>query len=319
MQDAWNVIGLSVAALCAGCASTGVQSASAERSAYEYSLTPVAVQQCAIVQDRLSTAKQATDPEWARYHKAMALTWERVGKDLGNANTGSFAAAADAMPVTQLSDLARPCEVMSRIHPEYSAASFEIEDDDPALFAGNAARKFQTGGTPAELPRKTLSFANWEFESRGNSCLATHTFGDGAKLTLGFTNFFDGAIRFAWDELPLLDIESDQYEERFALHRAGAVFDDDTMAVFADGVNYSTYPGTAIFVDGQVLAIPQDGLGEPQEYVLGAYVQQPYYNRLAEGRKLTIKVLGKETHRLELGDAAFWNEFSNCVAQYPFG
>ena len=316
------ILGLGTIGLGAACAPAALSSASDIEGGYKYALTLPAAQRCRDVQERLSAAKQTSDATWSRYHKAMALTWDRVADGLGDTGKSTPSAALRSASIKQLAEMAKPCEVLSRIHEPYSAASFDIEESDPILFADNAARKFQTGGEPAELPRKQITFDAWEFEARGNSCLATHTFEDGATLRLGMTNFFDGAITFEWDELPSIDVEADDYEEQLQPHGKGSASDEDTYArIYAQGFNYANFPGTAIFVDRQIIASmnPASGNTSGTRYVFGEAIQKPYYNTLPAGKMLTIKVLGKETHRLNIDDPAFWNEMSNCMAQYPFG
>ena len=297
--------------------------------AYRYNLTSMKAGECALLQGYMSRAR-AADADWSRYHKAMQQTWVMLaaklnGGEVTAAEAEERTAALNArlpeggISVAVAQELLRPCEVMSRIHDEYSAMSFELGEKDEALFAENAARKFQTGGEPAPAPTKELDFGPWKFSARGNSCTATHTFKDKTTLTFGFTNFFDGAIKLEGKKLPKLDPQADDYEEVYAKHKAGGDFDDDSAAIFAEGVDYDSYPGTAIFVDGQPVALPSFGVGKEREYVLGAYIQRPYYNVLAEGQEMTIKVLGKEKYEVSLPNPAFWNEMSNCMAQYPFG
>lgn len=325
MMRALTALGVAIGSLAAatvpGHAETG--------EAYHYGLTSEKAGECALLQGYMSRAK-AADTDWSRYHKAMQRTWAMLSAKLnGGEVTASEAQERTAsinarlpeggISIAVAEELLRPCEVMSRIHDEYSAMSFELGEKDEALFADNAARKFQTGGEPAPAPTKDLTFGDWTFAARGNSCTATHTFKDKTTLTFGFTNFFDGAIRLAGKKLPKLDPEGDDYEDQFNRHKAGGDFNDDSAAVFADGVDYASYPGTAVFVDGEPIALPSFGVGKESEYVLGAYVQRPYYNVLAEGQEMTIKVLGKEKYKLSLPNPEFWNEMSNCMAQYPFG
>lgn len=292
---------------------------------------------CMLVHDIWYRSIERTDPDSARQHLAMRFSWMAIAERLNGAEfapeeldaryplLAARAGIEGYTDKTQLTldairPLARTCEVISRIHDDYIAAVGQQAEQHPATFADKAAMKSQSSEEPADLPAKTLSFRDWDFSSKGNSCIAVHTFKDGARLTLSFTNFFDGAIRYDWKKLPKLDLEADDYYDQFDKHRRGGSYDPETSrAIFADGVTYETYPGTAIFIDEMPLALLQDGLGGEREYVFGAYVQGPYYNALPQGRELTIKVLGTVTHRLRIDDPAFWNEMSNCMAQYPYG
>lgn len=306
-------------------------------SRYRYALTQDAAMDCTLVHDIWSRAVEKTDPEVSRQHLAMLFSWMAIADkfngaeitpDEFNARYPALAARAGIKEFTgeaQLTldvirPLARTCEIISNLHDEYLAAVSEQAEKYPETFADKAAMKSQSGEVPLDLPAKTLTFRDWEFNAKGNSCIAVHEFDDGTRLTLGFTNFFDGAIRLEGKKLPKLDPEADDYDELYAKHSAGGDYDEETFrATFAEGVTYADYPGTAIFVDELPLALMQHGAGAERQYLFGAYVQGPYYNALPLGKELTIKVLGKTRYSLAIDDPAFWNEMSNCMAQYPYG
>ncbi|MXO91243.1 hypothetical protein [Pontixanthobacter aquaemixtae] len=307
-------------------------------SSYLYELTPETVSTCALLQKEFSLLKKDSDAEWSRRHMAMSLTWQQLLRTISPEDLDPMAKLASeeaalsatlakqADPAAYLAEQSRVCEIVATIHSEtFNGATLDIEDTDPELFAGYAAKKNQSGLDEfPEPPTKTLTFGDWNFEAKGNSCIATHTFDDGAVLQLGLTNFFDGALRFTWDGLPELDAESeegaDEYEVQMARHRAGSAFDDDYNTIMAEGVTFENYPGTALFVDDKLIAGPAgEGASHGQRYIFGPYMQSNYYNMLPLGTEIRVKVLGKDTHSVKIDDPAMWNEISNCMAQYPYG
>ena len=86
-------------------------------------------------------------------------------------------------------------------------------------------------------------------------------------------------------------------------------------------MTYDTFKGTGLFIDRQLVASLNSASGRTtgKTYYLGESIQRPYYNRFPAGREVTIKVLGKETHKVSIANPAMWNEISNCMGQYPFG
>lgn len=303
-------------------------------SRYLYALTKEAAVDCALMQQTLSTAKKPTDHEWYRRHFAMALTWQAVAEKLnGGPLPDSFyearAEILTGMEAPGLDDIAeveffsRPCEVMRHIHSEYYEAVDQLEPQHPEIFADKAAMKNQTGADSyPDLPRKTLVFGAWSFQAAGNGCTATHSFKDGAVLKLAFTNFFDGVLEYDWKKLPKFDNEADDYVEQFERHLVGVGYDEETYArALEPGVTYANFKGTGLFIDGAIVASLNGGSGRTNgtSYFMGETIQQPYYNKFPAGRDVTIKVLGKETHKVSIDNPAMWNEISNCMAQYPFG
>lgn len=303
-------------------------------SRYLYALTTQSAVDCALMQQTLSTLKKDSDHEWYRRHFAMALTWQAVAEKLnGGPLPQSFydsrAEALAAMEAPGLDDMAelayfsRACEVMRNIHDEYYDAIGPLEDKNPDIFADKAALKIQTGDdTYPDPPRKTLTFGDWAFEARGNSCIASHTFKDGATLKLAFTNFFDGVLAYEWKKLPKFDNEADDYNKQFERHLVGVGYDEETYArILAPGVTYDNFKGTALFIDRQIVAGMNAASGRTNgtSYFMGEAIQRPYYGKFPAGREVTIKVLGKETHKVAIDNPSMWNEISNCMGQYPFG
>ena len=303
-------------------------------SRYLYALTTESAVDCALMQQTLSTLKQSTDPEWYRRHFAMALTWQAVAEKLnGGALPQTLVDARvevlgkmEAPGLDDLAELAyfsRPCEVMRNIHDAYFEAIGPLEAQHREIFADNAALKNQTGADSyPDPPRKSLTFGAWTFEARGNACTARHAFRDGAVLTLAFTNFFDGVLAFEWSRLPPFDNEADDYPGQFERHLVGIDYDEETFArILKPGVTYANFKGTGLFVDRELVASLNSASGRTTgtSYYMGETIQRPYYNKFPAGRELTIKVLGKETHKVSIDDPAMWNEISNCMGQYPFG
>jgi len=297
---------------------------------YLYSLSKEAIADCAITQSYLSRTMTRTDPEWSRFHRAMSEAWKMVGDAVNDEPfTKEFAdarikAMQDRTPegMTRVQGsllIAQECDVISRIHPEYNIAVQTGKEKFPKLFADNAGYKLQTGGEFPNPPTKEMTIGEWELVARGNSCIATRESKGGGTLVFGFTNFGDGAIRFSSKKLPKLDVESDDYQDDFAKHLEGIAYDEDYTTILAEGVTYEAFKGSGVFVDGKLLAGLTDGSTNQRNYVFGQGVQSTYYNALPTGTELTIKALGKERLRISLDDPAFWNEMSNCVAQYPFG
>ncbi|MDX2288923.1 MAG: hypothetical protein NW217_08905, partial [Hyphomicrobiaceae bacterium] len=261
-------------------------------SRYQYALTLDAAMDCALIQQTLSTMKKDSDPEWYRRHFAMAATWQAVAEQLngGAPSDEAYAARANTLnarhdpaldDLTEITGWAQPCEVMRQIHEEYYSALDALEPQYPDLFADNSGKKNQTGtDVYPDLPRKTLTFGDWAFAASGNQCRLTHTFADGAVLTLGFTNFFDGELTFAWKRLPKLDPERDDYAAQIAPHLKGTASDEETFAtILANGVTYESFPGTAIFVDHRIVGTmnPNSGRSSGQSYAFGEAIQHPYY------------------------------------------
>ena len=303
-------------------------------SRYLYALTTESAVDCALLQQTLSTRKQAADHEWYRRHFAMALTWQAVAEQLNGGPVpdsvyDARAAALSTMKAPRLDEIAelayfsRPCEVMRNIHEQYFDAIGPLEKANPEIFADKAALKIQTGAeTYPDPPRKTLTFGEWTFEAVGNSCIASHTFKDKAKLMLVFTNFFDGVLAFEWSKLPPFDNEADDYSAQFERHLVGVDYDEETFArILKPGVTYDSFQGTGLFVDRQMVASLNSASGRTtgRTYYMGESIQRPYYNKFPAGREVTIKVLGKETHKVSIANPAMWNEISNCMGQYPFG
>lgn len=305
---------------------------------YLYALTAEKAAYCAALQNAFSVRQKNADPEWSRRHKAMALTWQQLVRDLAPDDGPLITKAAnpdealndqlDAQenPLAALVEHSQVCEVTAAVNGlAYNGAAFVVQDTAPAIFADSSANKNQSGlKNFPEPPTKNISFGAWEFAANGNSCRAVHTFADGAVLTLGFTNFFDGSLSFEWDQLPRLDAQSEgaegEYEAMMAKHRAGYETDEDNNPIIKNGYTFATYPGTAFFADDRLVTAPfGEGMSDGQKYVFGPYVQSNYYNLLPLARELIIKVLGKETHRVKLDNPAMWNEISNCMAQYPYG
>ena len=322
-------------AICAALTGT-VQAAEPPRddSRYLYALTRESAVDCALMQQTLAILKKDTDHEWYRRHFAMALTWQAVAEKLnGGTLPESFyearGAALSSMEAPGLDDLSevaffsRPCEVMRNIYDDYYDATGPLEKQSPEIFADNAAMKNQTGADNyPDPPRKSLTFGQWSFEARGNACTATHTFKDGAVLKLAFTNFFDGVLAFEWNKLPKFDNEADDYVEQFERHLVGIDHDKETFArILKPGVTYANFKGTALFIDREIVASLNAASGRTNgtSYFMGEAIQRPYYSRFPAGREVTIKVLGKETHKVSIDDPAMWNEISNCMGQYPFG
>lgn len=330
-KTTWTVLAPTLGAVIAGSAAADTGQPSTQADSYRYALTAEKAHECSLAQGVLSTQKAESNPEWSRNHKAMATVWALLARDLKGGgwsreeSAQALAKIRQELPGNQLTsagltEWVKDCQIIKSLNSAYNVIAMQANEDMPELFAGDAGRKLQTAGEFAETPSKDLSFEDWTFTARGNSCRAVHQSETGAKLTFGFTNFFDGSISLEWDQLPILDMESDDYYDDLRPHREGGAFDDESGAsIFAEGVTYDSYPGTGIFVDGELVAQITDAVGGPQEYVFGAYIQDPYYNQLAQGQQLTIKVLGKEILAMDNSDPAFWNEMSNCMAQYPFG
>lgn len=324
-----------VALACASLASPA-QAAEPPRddSRYLYALTKESAVDCALMQQTLSTLKQPTDHEWYRRHFAMALTWQAVAEKLnGGPLPDSFyetrAKVLEGMEAPGLDDIAEvaffshPCEVMRNIHNEYYEALDSLESQHAEIFADKAALKNQTGAdTYSDPPEKSLAFGDWKFVARGNACTATHTFKDGAVLRLAFTNFFDGLLAFEWKKLPRFDNEADDYVDQFQRHLVGVDYDEETYArILTPGVTYANFKGTALFIDREIVASLNAGSTRTHgtSYFMGESIQRTYYHKFPAGHEVTIKVLGKETHKVSIDDPAMWNEISNCMGQYPFG
>lgn len=175
---------------------------------------------------------------------------------------------------------------------------------------------------PPPIPEKDLSFGDgWTFQARGNNCTATRTLGKELTLRLAFTNFDDGAIWLAGKTLPTIgDDEADA-----AKHEKGAGSVEDAEGNSVDaldaGVTYASFPGTAIFVDGNVAArfVYGETAGGKTSYRLG-HLQSAVWPKLRAGKEMRIKLLGKEAAVVQLSAATgLWNEMQACIDQYPDG
>jgi hypothetical protein len=312
------------------CTGMAIPPSASGSDGYRYELTARSAYQCGAVQAALGTAMSQSDPEWSRRHTAMSMAWFELSDTLGGGSmpkghtawqrdiAGQLAKGASSKD--QALKLAEPCEVMSTLYrADYADAVAKATPRAPATFADDAAFKRQVGGDYPEASPRELTFDNWLYFARGNLCLAQRKFDDGAEFMFRFTNFNDGSIQLKWSGLPALDAESDDYETQFGAHRQGLEFNEDVKPKLADGLTYATFPGSGIFVDNKIVAVLTDGQTTGTDYYFGANVQGSYYNNLPVSRELSIKVLGKETHRFRIDNAAFWNEMSECVAQYPFG
>lgn len=301
-------------------------------SRYLYELTVESASVCSFAQNILAQVLTPTDAEAARQHQAISMTWLAIAEDMNGASLSDEELLAfwrpkiahlteESDPAAEMRLLSHPCEVMARLYSDrYFGTVRNLEEGLPELFADRAAFVHQAGGEYPDPPDKEMIYDEWIFVARGNSCQASPLTLEGIDLTFAFTNFFDGRITISSAAFPSADMDSDDYEAFFAPHRAGADRDEDFIPVMAEGLTYETYPGTALFVDGQLLGGPVTGaMTDPDVWVFGAGVQQPYYNLLPLGGELRVKVLGEEVHRIALPGPAFWNEMSNCMAQYPFG
>ncbi|MDN3647064.1 hypothetical protein QWY75_12700 [Pontixanthobacter aestiaquae] len=307
-------------------------------SRYLYAVTSETAARCAVLQNEFSARQREANPEWSRRHTAMSLTWQQLVRELAPDDTALIAKATARDPkltaeldkhddpLMLLAERSRICEVTATVNSlSYNGATFVIEEQNPEIFADFAAKANQSGLEEfPEPPTKSIKFGDWLFEAKGNSCSATRTMRDGAVLTLGFTNFFDGSLKFEWDGLPELDGQSEEGEEEYEAmmrrHMAGYASDNDFGPVIAEGFTFATYPGTALFVDDKLIARPfGEGMSDGRKYYFGAYTQANYYNMIPTGKEVVVKVLGEETHRVRIDDPAMWNEMSNCMAQYPYG
>lgn len=306
-------------------------------SRYLYQLTPDSAVDCAMVALAMRDAKSESDAEWSRFHNAISLTWFGLanqihGADLPDAMIDNAVERlrneTDGNPydLDVLPGLAQPCEIMSNLYGEkYRTAANLLEEAEPEIFADRAAMKNQTGGTYPDSPTKELIFGDWFFFARGNSCIASNVRFEPGEMIFRFTNFFDGEMTLEWDGLPEIseELDGDAYEAAVKAHRVGVGYsddEDDYLPRIAEGYTYETFPGTGIFIDN-VLIATVDGHGKTlgKKYSLGGTLQRPYYNMMPLGSELSIKVMGEETHRIRIDNAAFWNEMGNCMAQYPFG
>ena len=140
---------LAATGMAAALAPGGISPAHGEADeAYRYNLTSVKAGECALLQGYMSRAR-AADADWSRYHKAMQQTWVMLaaklnGGEVTAAEAEERTAALNArlpeggISVAVAQELLRPCEVMSRIHDEYSAMSFELGEKDEALLVSNS-------------------------------------------------------------------------------------------------------------------------------------------------------------------------------------
>lgn len=323
---------LGLAVFAAACAPVDAQTSlsNASQPKYKFELTPRSAHDCGTIHLIASEGKATSDPERSREHGAMSMAWfttvallesDAFSDQESGAMTGAILErlGASENPSALANELMKPCEVMSTLYRSTYMRAVEIaEEGDAALFADGAAFKRQVDGEIPEAPTKELQFADWTFFARGNLCIAAKQFDDGARLMFRFTNFHDGSISFEWDGLPMMDAESDEYDVMFDRHREGIDVSGDIDS-FTEGVNYANFPGTSVFVDEKPLTVLIDGQTDKQDYRFGAGIQSMYYTRLPTAREFSIKVLGKETHRIRIDNAQLWNEMSECVAQYPFG
>lgn len=327
--------GVAVVALASTGASAQDSSAPTD---YQYALTYESAGECMIIQNNLREMLLESDPERARKHQAMSYTWLTVadrikGSEMTQEDANAMAERVNARlaaapledDVAMFARLARRCEIISSLHYEYSNVVRDHQEQYPELYADRVAMKLQTGGEPADPQPRELEIDGWTYSARGQMCLAVKDLGDGAEFSFRFTNFGDGGMRLVWDRLPALDMEAepvggvDLYEQAIEQHRQGLAYSETDPWAFADGVDYDSFPGSAIFADGKPVAALSDGISDGTEFYFGAHIQSSYYNHLAEAKVLTVKILGEETHRITFDSGALWNEMSECVAQYPFG
>ena len=306
----------------------------APSAAYKYQLTAKTAYECGVLHAYAQKLKAATNPEWATNHKAMNAAWMGVAieRNIGEFKTGVIDRWADELDdrigrqgsTVELEPVLKalePCEVMSTLYRgDYDEAVRRGEATRPELFPEGAAFKLQTGGEVPDAPEKELTFDDWFFFARGNLCFAAPTDTQNGKLTLGFINFFDGSLTLEGDNLP--ELTEDNYETEMPKHQAGISWsreEDVFLPVLDEGVTYDSFQGTAIFIDQKPVAMLNgEYLSMGTKYVFGAHIQRPYFNLMPIGRELTVKVLGKETHRFPI-KPALWNEIAECMAQYPFG
>ena len=301
---------------------------STDSSEYLYDRTVEKVLDCGVVQTMLWRPLMNSETDLETLHYSSMVTWFEManvlkGSDLSN---DEINAAGDRVKERLggeieregLIELAKTCTILAMHNSDalddadYRSIAERMEEELPDLVSASAARKLQTGGDYAPEPEKELVFGKWLFSGKGRGCRAGYVFDDGASFILNFNTFRDGHMIFEWDQLDPLPEDHEAFATAYDAHQQGIGTSEEP------GFDYDSFPGSAVFADGKLVA----GLGQISQgtrYIFGQTVQFAYFTDIVGAKVITIKILGEETHRIEMDDARLWNEMSNCSAQYPFG
>ncbi len=309
-------------------------------AADEAPLTHEAAMRCGVLNSLMAVLEEG-DAEKNRARNAMALTWFSLANDMKSLDEGGGRAVFDrvhseegeAVVAVSAEGAARADHLLKRLDAcdelKYANASAYrsmadfLASADAAQFAGDAALRRQ-GKEPPPLPEKDLTFGDgWTFQSRGNNCTATRPLGKGLTLQLAYTNFSDGYIWVSGKGLPRID--GDAYEAEEAKHGRGAgsiqVDEENFIDGLDPGLTYASFPGTAVFIDGEAAArfvYGETSDGETN-YKLGS-IQSHVWPRIKKGKELRVKALGKELGVVQLPAAGgLWAEMQSCIDQYPDG
>lgn len=306
-------------------------------------LTAEAAMRCGVLNSLMGVLEEG-DAEKARARNAIALTWFSLANDMRDVGEAERKAAFDrvhneegeAVVALPAEGDARAGHLLKRLDacdelkyanaPAFRAMADFLATADAAQFAGDAALRRQ-GKEPPPIPEKDLSFGDgWTFQSRGNDCTAVKMLDPDLELRLGFNNFEDGAVWLTGSKLP--PFPDEDIDAAVAKHDKGAVEDEAAAGedgipvyVYAPGVSYANYPGTALFVDGKIAARIVYGATEQGEtaYRIG-HLQGWIWPKLKTGKELRAKVLGKEVGVVQLPAAGgLWAEMQRCIDQYPEG
>lgn len=306
-------------------------------------LTAEAAMRCGVLNSLMGVLEEG-DAEKSRARNAIALTWFSLANDMRHVDEAERKAvfgrvheeegeAVVALPAEgnaraeHLLTRLDACDDLKYAHaPAYRSMADFLATADAAQFAGDAALRRQ-GKEPPPLPEKDLVFGDgWTFQSRGNNCTAVKMLNKDLELRLGFNNFEDGAVWLTGSKLP--PFPDEDVDAAVAKHDRGAVEDEAAAGedgipvyVYAPGVTYANYPGTALFVDGKIAARIVYGATEEGEtaYRIG-HLQGWIWPKLKAGQELRAKVLGKEVGVVQLPAAGgLWAEMQACIDQYPEG
>ncbi|KTE37520.1 MULTISPECIES: hypothetical protein [unclassified Sphingopyxis] len=306
-------------------------------------LTAEAAMRCGVLNSLMGVLEEG-DAEKSRARNAIALTWFSLANDMRHVDEAERKATFDrvhneegeAVVALPAEGEARAEHLLQRLDacdelkyanaPAYRSMADFLATADAAQFAGDAALRRQ-GKEPPPIPEKDLGFGDgWTFQSRGNDCTAVKMLNPDLELRLGFNNFEDGAVWLTGSKLP--PFPDEDIDAAVAKHDRGAVEDEAAASadgipvyVYAPGVTYANYPGTALFVDGKIAARIVYGATEQGEtaYRIG-HLQGWIWPKLKAGKELRAKVLGKEVGVVQLRAAGgLWAEMQACIDQYPEG
>ncbi len=162
--------------------------------------------------------------------------------------------------------------------------------------------------------------------------MATRAITPDIEIDIAFTSVGGSSINIAGKTLPAIvhDEDGEDDEDEDAPGPNDAHYEGSHEVRGADGgyiprldpgIDYDNFPGTALFVDGDIAA--RFSFGQSREdktvYHLNGFKGEQW-PIIEGGKEMRLKLLGAEAGVIPIGAAhGLWREMRNCIAGYPGG